>query len=179
MYNYLKQNGLRLTIKEAPGISFTCQSATLPNLNLSPANQASPFINLPQLGDKLLHDNLDISFIVYEDLSNYIEMHDWMQAIGFPNSYDDFSSLKQKRDSGLFPFKQKNDNTIHAYSDIILHVMDSNNNVKFEVEYRDAWPVSLSRLEFDVTRPDLEYITVHASFVYTNHFIHLRNENTC
>ena len=42
-YDFLRPNAFRFTIKELPGVAFTCQSANLPALTLGSTVQATPF----------------------------------------------------------------------------------------------------------------------------------------
>ena len=45
------------------------------------------------MGDTFTYDNLSISFIVDENLENYIELHEWLTAIGFPKNRNQFSKF--------------------------------------------------------------------------------------
>ena len=45
-------------------------------------------------GDQLTFDNLTVNFIVDEFLENYLSLHEWMTAIGFPKNRKQFSDFK-------------------------------------------------------------------------------------
>ena len=45
--------------------------------------------------------------------------------------------------------------------------MDSNRVPKHNIIFRDAFPVSLSSIIFDVAQADLQYVTAAATFKYT------------
>ncbi len=66
---------------------------------------------------------------------------------------------------------------MNIYSDGTLQVLNSNNNVQFEVIFRDMFPYSLSALEFDATNSDEEYFTSEVSFKYTMYNIVDRKGN--
>ena len=54
----------------------------------------TPLKDIPLLGDKLTYEDLTITFIVDENLENYIEMHTWLTAIGFPKDRKQFSEFR-------------------------------------------------------------------------------------
>ena len=45
------------------------------------------------MGDTLDFEDLEITFLVNEDLSNYREIHDWMIGIGFPKNNEQFTDI--------------------------------------------------------------------------------------
>ena len=51
------------------------------------------FAAIPLMGDILAYEDLTITFIVDENLENYIEMHTWLTAIGFPENTKQFSDF--------------------------------------------------------------------------------------
>ena len=59
----------------------------------------------------------------------------------------------------------------NIYSDGTLQILSSNNVPKFQVNFKDLFPYSLSTLTFDATDTDIEYFTAEVSFKYTNYII--------
>jgi hypothetical protein len=82
--DYLRPNAFRFSIKDLPGVSFTCQSANIPDLQLGFATQPTPFTDVPLVGDKLNFGEFTVRFLISEDMSNYLEMYRWLVALGFP-----------------------------------------------------------------------------------------------
>ena len=70
--DYLRPNAFKFSIKDIPGVSFTCQSANLPQLALGFAVQPTPFTDIPRIGDKLNFGDFTIRFLISEDMSNYL-----------------------------------------------------------------------------------------------------------
>lgn len=161
MYNWLRPNGFRLVVKELPNVSFTCQVSNFPGLQAGSATQPTSFIDLPKIGDKLYHDDLQISFILDEDLANYTELYDWMIGITFPKDYQQFSLLKNRGAT------QTNDPESIAYSDMTLSILDSNNNASIDLMFKDAFPVSLRPSTFNVKDDSVEYMLCDASFRFS------------
>lgn len=164
-YNYLKPNSFRMVIQELPNVSFTCQTVSLPALLFGSANQPTPFIDLPRIGDKLIHDDLVVSFIVQEKMLNYIEIYNWMIGMGFPHDYDEFSAFIDTRDKKFF--HKKLDLEPKAYSDINISILDSDNTENINLQYKDCFPISLSRIDLDVKPRDIEYVIASVTFAYS------------
>lgn len=160
--NFLRPNSFLFNIKDLPNTNFTCQSANLPALNLGFANQPTPFVDLPRIGDKLNFGEFTIRFIITEDMGNYMEIFKWLIALGFPYDYTQFGSfINVRRD--LFPFKTTESG---AYSDGTLTILNSSNLPQTRIIFKDLFPISLESLDFDVTGATLEYFTAIASFKY-------------
>jgi len=167
-YDYLRPNAFRFGVKDIPNVSFTCQSANIPDIQLGYAVQPTPFVDIPTIGDKINFDELEIRFLISEDMSNYLELYRWMVAIGFPKDYNQFSTFVKDRPS-RFPFITRLDGTseILAYSDATLTILDSTNTAKVNIIFKNLFPTSLSALDFDIASGSVEYFTAIASFKYT------------
>lgn len=167
VYNYLRPNAFRFTIKDLPNVAYTCQSANLPSLQLGFAVQQNPFVDIPVIGDKLTFGDFTIRFLISEDMSNYIELFEWLVALGFPNNYDDYKGFVGSR-LDRFPFYRNTKNSTDAisYSDGTLTILDSNNIAKKHIIMKDLFPVSVETLDFDVTVSAVDYFVGVASFKY-------------
>jgi hypothetical protein len=167
-YDFLRPNAFRFSIKDLPNTSFTCQSANLPAMQLGFAVQPTPFVDMPTIGDKINFGDFTIRFIVAENMSNYLELYRWLIALGFPANYSQFKSFTDKRPS-KFPFvtKSNGQDEVLAYSDGTLTILDSTNNAKVNIIFKNLFPISLEALDFDIASQTLEYFTAIASFRYT------------
>ena len=56
-----------------------------------------------------------------------------------------------------------------------LHIVTSQYNPAFVVEFKNVFPVSLSNLQFDATISDVEYITAEVTFKHQQFFIRDKN----
>jgi hypothetical protein len=167
-YDYLRPNAFRFGVKDIPNVSFTCQSANIPDIQLGYAVQPTPFVDIPTIGDKINFGELAIRFLISEDMSNYLELYRWIVAIGFPKDYNQFSTFVKDRPS-RFPFVTRLDGSseILAYSDATLTILDSTNTAKVNIIFKNLFPTSLSALDFDIASGSVEYFTAIASFKYT------------
>ena len=153
---FLSGVGFQLSLKKLPGVSYYCQSATVPSLNLAVADQPTMYRRLPEPGDEINYDDLSIRFLVDEDMTNYISIHNWMRYLGYPESNKDWTTFK---DGETYAEKQ--------YSDGSLFILDSNFVKRFEVRFQDLFPVSLGGLQLDASYTDTEYFTIDATFKYS------------
>jgi hypothetical protein len=167
-YDYLRPNAFRFSIKDLPRTSFTCQSANLPDMQLGFATQPTPFVDIPTIGDKINFGEFTIRFLVSEDMSNYLELYRWLLALGFPKDYSQFRAFTEKRPS-RFPFvtKTSGKEEVLAYSDGTLTILDSTNNPKVNIIFKNLFPISLQSLDFDIASQTVEYFTAIATFKYT------------
>ena len=53
-----------------------------------------------------------------------------------------------------------------AYSDATLTILDSNNVPKTNINFKDAFPVSVEALDFEITSSSVDYFVGIASFKY-------------
>ena len=71
-------------------------------------------------------------------------------------------------------YKQLGD---QIYSDGTLQILSSNLVAKFNVNFNELWPYSLTTLTFDATDTDIDYFTADVSFKYTMYNLtNLQNE---
>ena len=165
--NFLRPNAFRFSIKNLPSVAFTCQSANLPSLTLGFTTQPTPFLDIPHVGDKNVFGDFTIRFLITEDMSNYIELYEWLVALGFPTDYNQYRNFSGER-LNRFPFVKDSRGApiAVAYSDATLTILDSNNVPKTNIQFKDAFPVSVEALDFDITSSSVEYFVGIASFKY-------------
>ena len=161
--NYLSPVGFKFTITKAPKADFFSNSASIPGINLGFAEQPTYLKNLPVPGDKLTYADFSLRFFVDENLTNYLEVHNWIRALGFPESLDEFTALKEndKYNPDIDAM-----NPLNEYSDASLFIYNSMFNEVARVDFQDMFPVGLSTIEFDATDSDIQYVTAEATFKY-------------
>ena len=158
--NQLNVVSFDVSFSRLPAVQYFCQRISLPTIVLGETNEPSPFLNLPLEGDTLTFEAMSLSFIVDEDLQNYISIYDWLTALGFPREYGQFAALKE----------QSTGSTTTKYSDltIVLHTNKSNPN--YRIKFTDCFPTSLSSIQFDATPTGMDPIVVDATFNFRGMF---------
>jgi len=166
--DYLKPNGFRFQVHNLPNVSFFCQSANIPDITIGEAQKATPLADYFMPGEKLSFGQLNIRFLIQENMANYKELYNWLIGMGNPEKTEQYTNYLQ---SQLYRFPGKNvTKTIDGLlSDASLFVLDSNDNPSTEIIFQDAFPTALSGLDFDLT--DSEYFVGLASFRYRQYKI--------
>jgi hypothetical protein len=157
--NFLSPVGFKFTLAKYPKVSFFCNTARIPELNLGTAIQPSYLKDLDVPGEKISYGDFTLSFLVDENLENYMSIHNWITGLGFPETTQQFKDLTTN-DDGIRDLKDQ-------YSDGSLSILNSNYRTTANVKFKDLFPVSLTSLEFDATVSDIQYFTAEAIFKYT------------
>ena len=161
--NFLAPTGFKLVLNRSPKVAFFSNAANLPGITLGEATQPTYLKDIPTPGDKIVFDDLNIRFMVDEDLKNYMELQNWIRGLGYPESVQEIWDL-QEEDRDI---TTKASHVMDIYSDGTLTVLGSSQLPIFKVLFRDLWPYSLTTLQFDATDTDVNYFTAEVSFKYT------------
>ena len=163
--NFLAPVGFKFTLDRAKSVSFFCNQANIPDITLGVAEQPTWLKDIPVPGDKIQFGDLNLRFLVDEDLKNYMEIQNWIRGLGYPESTQQFDKL-EKEGATVLPrqYKQMGD---QIYSDGTLQILSSNMVAKFNVNFKELWPYTLTTLNFDATDTDIEYFTADVAFKYT------------
>lgn len=163
----LNKNNFRLLIDKVPTVEYYVQSVNIPGLSFTETISAAG-VGLDAFfpGDKVSFESLSVSFLVDEDLANFKEMYDWMNAIvpvSDPSAYESYVGTT-KTTTGLLSDVE---NDLNQYSDITI-VVNTNKNIpnKF-FRFHDAFPISLSGIELQSgAETDAVVATVEFRFTY-------------
>ena len=166
--NFLSPIGFLFILDKARKVSFLCQKAEIPTVELGQVEiPTRGLVPIPVEGN-MRYSEFSMEFIVDEDLRNYMQIHNWMRALGTPQEFKERRVwLNKYADS---PSEDP------RFSDATLQVLNNNNIANFDVVFKDMFPVSLSSLPFDVTGGDNDYFTATTTFRYT--LYEIRNKNS-
>ena len=156
--NFLSPVGFNFKLTKEPKVSFFCNSARIPEISLGTAVQPSYLKDLDVPGDKLTYGDFSLRFLVDENLSNYMAIHNWLTGLGYPESAQDFKDLITT--GGVQDLKNQ-------FSDGSLHILNSNYRDVAVVKFKDLFPISLTSLDFEATDSDINYFTADVTFKYT------------
>ena len=176
--DYASPTQFRFGIHQLPKVEFFAVSATIPAIALSDVLVPTPFKSIPMMGDQLTFDNLSVSFIVDEFLENYLSIHEWMTAIGFPKNRKQFSDFKTNisntpstarsaasTSTDIGDVKAASPNNA-LFSDATLTILSNKNNPIVNVFFRDLYPVAMTALDYNQAATDVEYLTASIDFAY-------------
>jgi len=173
--DYLSPTQFRFIITQLPKVEFFTTAASIPSITLGETSMPTRFKEIPMMGDKLDYEPLTITFLVDEYLENYMSLHEWMTAIGFPENHEQFSTFRgvtsntpvttsgTSRDIGDV---QPSTTSRAMFSDATLTILSNKNNPIAETRFEDIYPTNLGALEFNQNATDIDYLTVTATFAY-------------
>jgi len=161
--NFLQPNKFQLNFSRAPNIQYFCQSLSVPGISLSEVPRQTPFVDLYSPGEKAIYDVLNITFMVDEHLSAWLEMHDWIRAMTFPENFDEYKNLSRLS-------KNISNPKTPQFSDATLTVLSSSNNPTWRFKFIDCFPTSISAFVLSASDSPENVVTADATirFAYYN-----------
>lgn len=142
----------RFLIARLPATTYFCQSASLPTVTMSEVQMPTPFVPL-KAPSKLDFDELSITFIVDEEMKNWLEIFNWMRSV---TNVEDYAEVRPP-------------NTHTSTANLVI--LNSNKNPKINVTFEGLYPRTLSSIDFSSTVVDPEPFQATATFSYRNYNI--------
>jgi len=177
--DYADPTKFKFQITKLPRVEFNSIQANIPGITLTELNQPTRLMPVRIPGNDMTFEDLNITFIVDEDLTNYRSVHDWMAGLAQMDSDDKYRELIT--DGGdRMPLSQQanlqdagrvttatNDGAI--FSDAKMIILSARNIPIVELTFEDTYPKSLSGLDYNQSATDVEYLTATVTFGYKLH----------
>lgn len=141
--NYLSSAGFKIVFKRLPNVEFFSNKILLPSVTTNAVKSDTPLRAYYSVGDHLNYADLDLTFIIDENMANYREIFDWLKGIGSPDSLDQYDKLKDSADGDT--------------SDITIMILNSHKNPNLEVTFLNAMPIGLTPVSLDLSNQDVIY----------------------
>ena len=152
--NYLTPHAFVFLIDKLPGAEYTMRSIELPALTLNPAERDYALVQTFEPGDKLQYAEFNLTFLIDENMENYIELVTWMQRL----------STLGKKHLNVTPFPTQREKK----SDASLIILNSNYNPIKTIQFYSIFPTNISTISFTIDNDtNIEYIEATATFQYT------------
>jgi len=177
-FDYASPTQFKFQLLKLPKVEYFCTSVNIPGVTLSNVDIATPLKSIPVPGTILNYGDLEMSFLVDENLENYREIHGWLTGLGFPRDHKQAKTLVDAA-KDRFPTDGKSDAITDAgkvtgspmplgpvFSDATLNVLTSKNTANIEVRFSDMFPVSLSALNFNQQANDVDYLSASVTMKY-------------
>lgn len=162
--NPLSNSGYRLFVDRLPECTYWWQQVPIPGIALGQPKVATPLVDWPIPGDKILFEPLELQFLVDENLENYIAIFRWIRDLGFPDDNLQYTSLMNRNR------RFKTDTELSTnFSDATMHILDSNNNTVQKIIFKDMFPFNLRiNPNFTSTNIGVNYVGAQVTFAYTS-----------
>ena len=106
--NFLAPTGFQFSVTRSPKVSYFGNMINIPGLTLGVAQQPSYLKMIPRPGEIIDFEDLTLNFLVDENLENYIEIHNWIRGIGFPETLEQIYDFQNDKDPTMGIEKEKN-----------------------------------------------------------------------
>ena len=160
--NFLQPNKFIMNFARAPSIQYFCQSVSVPGISLSEIPQNNPFVDVYVPGEKAIYDLLNITFMIDEELVSWLEIHDWIRDLTFPENFDQYKDL-----ANLNSYTQRISTNKPQYSDGSLQLLSSSNTPYYEFKFTGLFPTSISSFIMNSSDGPDNILTADASFRYS------------
>ena len=175
VYDYSQQSQFKVFLPLFPTTEWFVVRANIPGVSLGQAVQTTPMIDMPIIGDKLTYDDFYVTFLVDEELKNYTEMHDWLINCAAPEKRSQFRG--KERPDGIPKRPQTEimdlilgnvkESDSDLYSNLDLFIMSSKNNPVVKIQMVEAFPISLTNIEYSHQESDVTYAECTATFAFS------------
>lgn len=136
-------------LDKTPNTNYLVQKVEIPGMQLGIAQSPSPgLVRIINPGN-IDYGDLAITFKVGEDMSDYLEIYNWMIELGHPDSLDQYS---------------------RSFYDATVLIMDSAKRPKISIRFTDCIPVSISPIELNSTLEGVQYLDATATFRFQRFF---------
>ena len=170
--NFLSPVGFKFVMSRTPNVDYFCQSASIPEVGIGVREIPTPVKDYSLPGDKMTFGDLNLRFLVNEDMDNYFEIYKWLKGLTNPKVQSDFQKYISTVDE-----KGRSSEFMKTMSDARLLVLNSNYNSIASVNFYNIFPTSLTTLEFDASATDINYFTAEVNFRYTIYEITDKDQN--
>jgi len=159
--NFLHPNKFILEFSRAPNIQYFCQSVSVPGISMSEVPQNTPFVDVYVPGEKAIYDLLNVTFVIDEEMKSWIEIHDWIRAMTFPENFEEYQKLDRlSRIAGV-------NNPKPQYSEASVTILSSSNTPYYRFKYHAVFPTTLSTMILNASDGPDSVVTADATFRYS------------
>ena len=175
VFDYSQQSQFKVFLPLFPTTEWFVVRANIPGVSLGQAVQTTPLLDMPIIGDKLTYDDFYVTFLVDEELKNYTEMHDWLINCAAPETRSQFQGkarpdgIPQRPQTEVMDLLLGNvkQSDRDLYSNLDLFIMSSKNNPVVKIQMVEAFPISLTNIEYSHQESDVTYAECTATFAFS------------
>lgn len=158
--NFLQPTGFGISISREnyPNLEYFAQAVYHPTVNVSAVEVPIRRTRLAMPGDNISYGDLNITFLIDEDMTSYMEMYNWLVRIIEKSHTTSFKGIQ------LGGFDEETVSELPTESDITVSLLTSSNNPNKRIRYYNAFPTSVSDIEMTATQTDITPLQFTSSF---------------
>lgn len=153
--SFLANNKYEFVIERLPNLVFFLQSVNVPDITLGSIVTSSPYAQIPRPSNLLSFGDLNLNYVVDENMESWFEIYNWIVNLGNPTSLDKLGKLTK------VPGKKNS-----VMSDATLIVKSNANNPNIVFKFYDIFPTTLSGVQLTSSEGQ-EFLTSSITFTYT------------
>jgi len=162
--NFLHPNKFQLTFSRVPNIQYFCQAVSVPGISMGEIPVPTPFVEKYSPGEKAIYDMLNVTFAIDEEMRSWIEIHDWIRAMTFPENFEQYQELPRLSKAISNPKTPQ-------FSDATLTIYSSAYTPLYRFKFFDVFPTSLASFMLASQDTPENILTSDASFRFTYYHI--------
>jgi hypothetical protein len=150
--NILLKTHYLFHIKRLPSTSYFCNLVDVPGMNITAIDQPTIFNPIKRPGGAVEHDFLHVQFMLDENLSNWMELFNWIKECSDYTSFEDYRP----------PSK-------HFSQDARVYILNSDNQIQMKFTFDNLFPVRVGKITWDSKIKDSLPIYCDAHFAFTSY----------
>lgn len=151
--NYLSPTGFEVSINRLPNVEFFVNKINIPGIGTGALEQPTPLNNVFEPRQKIDYQALNLDFIVDENMTNYLEIFNWIKDLANEQSFVSYRELASIVPPG-------------TTSDISILVQNSHKNPNMNFTFVNCFPIDISAIQLDATASDVVYPECTVTFRY-------------
>lgn len=157
--NYLYPTAFKFTLARIPAVTYHCQSANIPGVSVGTMTANNPrsgrTLKIPS--QNLQFEDLQITFLIDEEMRNWLELYSWIQALRVVENWGTMRPFTTDITTG----------TTEAQLDTgTVSVLSSANNVVKTFRFHNLFPTEVSAIVFNSAGQGAEVMTATAKFAF-------------
>lgn len=166
-------NHFQFMCSRTPNLQRYCKSVNIPGITVSPTEIKNPFVDLSTPGEKLQYNDLELTFLIDEGMLSWMEVHDWIRAISFPTTHEEYIKLPYIPKTNRFVIKEN----FPQFADAYITVLSGTNQPLLRYTFVDVFPYSLSDLGMNAELSPDNVLVCTARFKYSYYNVKLVGDN--
>ncbi len=147
--NLLSPNRIKVVIDRFPNLEFYAQTFNLPGVNIgTPDRFTNKGRDYNLTGDKIVYNDMNISFIVDENLNTFTELFNWL---------DD--AVKKKP------------TVSNVFSDMTIMLLSNNSTENVNIVCKGTFPYMIGDISFSTMATEDEVVVADVTFKITEYEI--------
>lgn len=172
----IKPTTFTFVINRFPTTSFLVQDVSIPSVSFGVATFNTPLQDINFPGEKLRYNDLEIEFVLDQNLQNYIEIHSWMRSLSMTGSREPYANLIDRRSKATN--HRSGSRLPEESTNAVLTALNANGKTSFQFLFNDIFPIGISALDFSTQGDDMGFMKCRVTFSYNSFDVGLANSSS-